>query len=171
MHPTLNRILGPMALVVAAAACHNDEDCVNDVAPAGVKLEVVPETVVSNEGCDGVGATLDDSPLTYTTGEPVNAGARNKCLVETLLNPDAKELYGVRIDFCSADWNGFQCEGHLVGCAAQSARLRVGLLLDGSPDVGRPTKTPYFVYVSADQQDDCPRVDCKQEFEATTTRL
>ncbi|MDF3065234.1 MAG: hypothetical protein K0R38_835 [Polyangiaceae bacterium] len=165
----MNAVLILASLIVVG--CHLDKDCDNDVASAGVQLEVRPQQAVTNEGCDGVGATVDDAPITYTTGEPVNAAPRAKCLVPTLVAPDRDELYGVRIDFCYAEWGGFKCQGKLVGCGAQSAQVHVGLRFDGTPSVGDPVDVPYYVYVSADPEGDCPRVQCEQEFEATMTRL
>jgi hypothetical protein len=74
------------------------------------------------------------------------------------------------MDFCSARPNGFTCEGHLARCAEQSARLEVGLLFRELP-AGRPITRQYFVDISADEHGDCPRVQCEQQFDATTTRL
>jgi hypothetical protein len=158
------------AVLLTAGACHTEEDCRSEVMPAGIELEVVPTRVVTDSGCEGLGASLDDEPRTYTTGEPVDVGAHNKCLADSFVAPEVSELYGVSIDFCYGDSNGFTCEGQMAGCAEQEARLTVGLIVDGVPAVGTSNTTPYYVYIAAEPNGDCPRVDCEQELEATTTR-
>lgn len=102
MHAALRGIIIPLvaATLCATGGCHNEPDCGGQTLPAGVELEIALTRVSSNEGCDGLGATLDDEPVRYATGEPVNVGAHNKCLAETLEPPSDGELYGVSIDFC-----------------------------------------------------------------------
>jgi hypothetical protein len=87
------------ALLLTAGGCDIEPDCRGETLPAGVEVEVVPTNVLSDEGCDGLGATLDDEPISYTTGDPIDVGAQhggaqNNCLAETFVPPDVQELYG-----------------------------------------------------------------------------
>jgi hypothetical protein len=157
-------------LLLTAGGCHTEEDCPGEKLPAGVDVQVLPTKMVSEVGCNGLGAALGDDPIGYTTDDPIKVGAHDDCPTETLAPPDVQELYGVNIDFCSTRPNGFTCEGHLARCAEQSAVLEVGLLFRDLP-AGSPSIRPYFVYITADQTGDCPRVQCEQAFDATTTRL
>lgn len=173
MRPELNLpsvLLVAAALLLTTGGCDIEPRCPGETMPAGVEVEVVLTNVVSDEGCNGLGASLDDEPLRYTTDEPINVGAHDNCPTETLAAPGVEELYGVSIDFCSTRPNGFTCQGHLVSCAEQRARLEVGLLFDDLPAGGQGTRQ-YFVYISADEHGDCPRVKCDQQFDAATTLL
>jgi hypothetical protein len=157
-------------LLLAAGGCHTEENCPGETLPAGVKVQVLPTKMVSEVGCDGLGASLDDEPIGYTTDDPIEVGTHDDCPTEALTAPDVQELYGISIGFCSTRPNGFVCEGHLARCAEQSAVLEVGLLFRDLP-AGSPSTRPYFVNITADQTGDCPRVQCEQVLDATTTRL
>ena len=173
MRPALKRIVVPLvaATALVAGGCHNEPDCGGQTLPAGVELEIALTQVSSNEGCDGFGATLDDEPVRYATSEPINVGAHNKCLSETLEPPSGGELYGVTIDFCYTVPGGFACEGNLVACPEQSARLDVAVHFGDLPASGSDSAGLYSVDVSADAQAGCSAVRCRQLFEALTTRL
>ena len=173
MRPALKHIIVLLAAAtpLAAGGCHNEADCGGQTLPAGVELEIALTQVSSNEGCDGFGATLDDEPVRYATSEPVDVGAHNKCLSETLEPPSGGELYGVTIDFCYTVPGGFACEGNLVACPEQSARLDVAVHFGDLPASGSDSAGLYSVDVSADAQAGCSAVRCRQLFEALTTRL
>lgn len=127
---------------------------------------------MSDQGCMGLGATVSDPPMIFSIGEPVDVGAHNECLIETLVPGDMEELYGVKIDFCYARSSGFACEGHRIDCPGQNGRLDVSLLLFGdvSP-IGSVSARSYYVAITADARGECPAVSCEQAFEATVTRL
>lgn len=156
------------ALLLTTGACDIEPRCPGETMPAGVEVEVLLTNVVSDAGCNGLGASLDEEPLRYTTDDPINVYTQDSCPTETLAAPDAEELYGVSIDFCSTRPNGFTCQGHLVSCAEQRARIEVGLLFNNLP-AGTQGTRQYFVYISADEHGECPRVKCEQQFDAATT--
>jgi hypothetical protein len=163
-------LLVAAALLLTTGGCDIEPRCPDEALPAGVEVEVLPTNVVSDEGCDGLGASVDDEPLRYTTDDPIMFGTHEKCPTETLAAPDVEELYGVSIDFCYKRSNGFTCEGHLVSCAEQKARIEVSLLFRDLA-AGTQGTRQYFVDISADEHGDCPRVKCEQQFDAATTLL
>lgn len=164
------RVVLLIATALAAVGCHNEEDCGGQVLPAGVELEMTLTSTVSDEGCDGLGASLGDV-VRYVTDEPVDVGAHNKCLSETLEPPGAGELYGLSVDFCVRRRGGFICEGSLLACPSQSARLDVATSFGDLPATGSESRGVYAVEVSADAQGACAAVRCRQQFDATTKRL
>jgi hypothetical protein len=100
-------LLVAAALLLTTGGCDIEPRCPGETMPAAVEVEVLPTNVVSDEGCNGLGASLDGEPIIYTTGKAANRGEPHNCPVETLATPDVQELYGVRIDFCFTRALGF----------------------------------------------------------------
>jgi hypothetical protein len=61
----------------------SDEQCTEQALSGhgtahGVVVEVSPTKVVSDVGCDGLGAKLDDEPIRYSTDEPIKVGTQDR---------------------------------------------------------------------------------------------
>ena len=158
------------ACTLATLGCHNEEDCGGQVLPKGVELEVTLTGAVSEEGCDGLGASLG-SELRHVIGDPVDVGAHNKCVTETFEPPAAGELYGVTIDSCVPRRGGFDCQGSLLACPSQRGWVEVRASFRDLPGTGSESSGLYVIDVIADAQGDCAAVICRQVFDAAIKRL
>lgn len=158
-----------VAAALATAGCHNEEDCGGQVLPAGVELEVTLTGTVSDEGCDGMVGTSLGSQIRHVTGKPLDTGAHNKCMTETLEAP--AELYGFSIDSCVASSGGFTCVGSPLTCPSQRGSLDIDVFFGDLPAAGSKSEGLYGVEITAGEEGDCPAVDCNQLFDVVIKRL